>query len=78
MADSPIPVIRQDENEMIKDSPDIQTSISKEDASILEKDNLPILVNSDERTSSHVDENNENEAVRKTCLEKKTTFLLTA
>ena len=71
MADSPIPVTRQDENEMINESPDIQTSTSKEDASISEKDNLPIIADSDERTSSHVDENNENEAVRNIYRENK-------
>jgi proton-coupled amino acid transporter len=63
MADSPIPISRQGETEMIKESSDIQTSTPREDISISEKDNLPILDKSDERTSSHVDENNENEAV---------------
>jgi hypothetical protein len=65
MADSPIPISRQDETEMIKESSDIQTSTPREDISISEKDNLPILDKSDEQTSSHVDENNENEAVCK-------------
>jgi len=70
MSDSPIPISRQDEAEMIKESPDIQTLTSIDETSILEKADLPILVKSDEQTNSHVDENNENEAVRKTCLEK--------
>jgi hypothetical protein len=78
MSDSPIPISRQDEAEIINESPDIQTLTSIDETSILEKADLPILLKSDEQTSSHVDENNENEAVRKTCLEKKTTFLLTA
>ncbi len=78
MSDSPIPISRQDEAEIINESPDIQTLTSIDETSILEKADLPILLKSDELTSSHVDENNENEAVRKTCLEKKTTFLLTA
>jgi hypothetical protein len=78
MSDSPIPISRQDEAEIINESPDIQTLTSIDETSILEKADLPILLKSGELTSSHVDENNENEAVRKTCLEKKTTFLLTA
>ena len=65
MADSPIPIARQGENEMIEESSDRPISTPRGDVSISEEDNLPIFVKSDERTSSHVDENNENEAVRK-------------
>jgi hypothetical protein len=66
MSDSPVPTPRQNESEILTKSPDIQTSTSIVDTSIVEKDDLPILVKADDRTSSitsHVDENNENDAV---------------
>ena len=67
MADSPVPISCQNEAEMIKESPDLCTSTPIDEGSISEKSNLPILFKPAERTcsmSSHIDENNENEAVR--------------
>jgi hypothetical protein len=68
MSDSPIPISRENETEIIKESsPEIQTLTSIDEQSIIsDKTDLTILYKSDERTnsmSSHIDENNENEAV---------------
>lgn len=68
MADSPVPIARQSENELSNQSPDLQVSSAIDEESISDKPDLQILFNStDDRTSSiasHIDENNENDAVR--------------
>jgi hypothetical protein len=66
MSNSPIPTPRQSQTEIVTGTPDIRTSTPNADSSISENANVPILIKSDDRTSSmssHVDENNENEAV---------------
>jgi hypothetical protein len=66
MSNSPIPTPRQSQTEIVTGTPDVRTSTPLADTSTLETANLPILIKSDDRTnsmSSHVDENNENEAV---------------
>jgi len=66
MSNSPISTQDHSQTEIVKDSLDVQTSTLIDDTSISEKLDLPILLKSDDRTnsiSSHVDENNENEAV---------------
>lgn len=69
MADSPIPIARQNEKELSNPSPDLHVSTAMHEESISDKPDLQILYQStDDRTSSiasHVDENNENDAVRR-------------
>ena len=69
MADSPVPTPRESQTEILTKSlePDIRTSTPIMNASISEKVDLPNLLKEDEilnSLASHVDENNENEAVR--------------
>ena len=69
MSDSPVPTSRQSETEMISASPGVRISTPIDEASISEKNDLPILFEPNDRkssVSSHVDENNENEAVGNT------------
>jgi hypothetical protein len=66
MSNSPIPTPRQSQREIVTNSPDVRTSTPLENTSISDKNDLPVLAKSNDRTSSmssHVDENNENEAV---------------
>jgi len=66
MSNSPIPTPRHSQTEIVTGSPDVQISTSVENTTIIEKPDIPILLKSDDKISSmssHVDENNENEAV---------------
>ena len=67
MADSHVPTPRESQTEILTKVPDVRTSTPITDASISEKVDLPSLLKEDEilnSMASHVDENNENEAVR--------------
>lgn len=70
MPDSPIPIARHSQTELIDRSPELQSTTAIDEDSISDKPDLQILVQStDNRTSSsgsHIDENNENDAVRLT------------
>ncbi|CAF0880645.1 unnamed protein product [Adineta ricciae] len=66
MADSHVPTPRESQTEILTKVPDVQTSTPITDASISEKVDLSNVLKEDEilnSMASHVDENNENEAV---------------
>ena len=67
MSNIPLLTSSQNQMELLVESPDMPTSTSTSDTSILDDVTFPILSNCDDLTSSkasHIDENNENEAVR--------------
>ena len=66
MSSSPIPTPRENQAEIFALSPDIRKSPSADETSIADITDLPVLYKPDERkasVASHIDENNENEAV---------------
>jgi hypothetical protein len=69
MSNSPEPTPRHSQTEILIKSTDVRTPTPIADTSISDKTDLPSLLKADEMatnsTTSHVDENNENEAVCK-------------
>lgn len=66
MSNIPVQTPEQIQTGIVTDSADVRKSTVVDDGSISENDDLSILLKSDDRNnsiSSHVDENNENDAV---------------
>lgn len=67
MADSPIPIARHSQTELIDQSPDLQNTTAIDEDSISDKPDSQILFQSSDKltssSTSHIDENNENDAV---------------